>query len=434
MFLRIVERVFVISLLLFLMGAATAILYPDLASEDIASTQGELHPMIVLVQLAVYGMAFLLILTRWRRVAAACFKSWPLLTLILLAPISAAWSIYPALTIRRSILQIVVYVCSVYLGERYTLEEFARWTAYVFCVVILVTPALFIVAPHYVMDPSHAHAWKGLSDTKNAFGLHMAMAFVLLLLVRFKRYPWLRYPFIVLAFCEMGLSRSMTSVATGVLVIFLLPFTGLVRLRPKQRLAVLLAGAAMTLITGYLAWLRSDVLFRIMGKDSTLTGRTDVWKALLIAIHHRPLLGFGFGSFWTGLRGESLDVIVASGWMVPEAHNGYLELWLAFGVPGALVFLALMWVAVRQTIQYIRDEPASVAFWPGAFFMFFLVHNLGESDLMNNGAFFLMSLFMTICVQLALHVDRKRKAAQAQVLEFAPEDEIIQEPAGLLPA
>jgi O-antigen ligase len=401
-----VERAFVFSLLLFLMGAATAILYPDLRGEDVASTQGVLHPLIVIVQVAVYGLGALLILTRWRRVAAACLKVRALLLLMLLAPISAAWSIYPLLSLRRSVLQIVVFLCAVYLGERYSIEEFARLTAYVFCVVILVTPVLFVVAPNLVLDPDHAKAWKGLSDTKNAFGLHMAMAFVLLLLVRFKRVPWLRYIFIFMAFAEMGLSRSMTSVATGVLVIVMLPLWALVRLNARQRFAALLAMIMTVAAGGYVLSLKMDAILRLMGKDSTLTGRTDVWKALLVAIGHHPFLGYGFGSFWTGLRGESLDVIVASGWLVPEAHNGYLELWLAMGLPGAILFLVALWFAIRYAIRYIRSEPRSVAYWPAAFFCFFLIHNMGESDLMNNGAFFLMSLFLTISTSLAVQVSR----------------------------
>lgn len=74
-----------------------------------------------------------------------------------------------------------------------------------------------------------------------------------------------------------------------------------------------------------------------VGRDATLTGRTDAWE-LLLAQKTNPVWGEGFNSFWTGDRlrkmWESYEII--------QAHNGYLEVYLNGGVLGLLFLGGLL--------------------------------------------------------------------------------------------
>ena len=45
------------------------------------------------------------------------------------------------------------------------------------------------------------------------------------------------------------------------------------------------------------------LLLGVLGKDETLTGRTDIWVELLRAIEQKPALGYGYLAFW-GLESE----------------------------------------------------------------------------------------------------------------------------------
>jgi O-antigen ligase len=58
-----------------------------------------------------------------------------------------------------------------------------------------------------------------------------------------------------------------------------------------------------------------------VGRDETLTGRTEVWAAVIPALESQMLLGYGFGSFWTDSRRAKYDI--------PTAHNGYLDIMLS---------------------------------------------------------------------------------------------------------
>ena len=76
------------------------------------------------------------------------------------------------------------------------------------------------------------------------------------------------------------------------------------------------------------------------GKDMTLSGRTDIWEFAWNDIEKKLLLGYGFATYW--IMGSSRLEIFASyfeGFMVNEAHNGYIEIILQLGVIGFVFFL-----------------------------------------------------------------------------------------------
>ena len=43
---------------------------------------------------------------------------------------------------------------------------------------------------------------------------------------------------------------------------------------------------------------------RDVGEVSDLTGRTLIWELCLQVAEQHPILGFGFGSFWTAEKGS----------------------------------------------------------------------------------------------------------------------------------
>jgi O-antigen ligase len=78
-------------------------------------------------------------------------------------------------------------------------------------------------------------------------------------------------------------------------------------------------------------------LAKAMGRDPTLTGRTDIWNVVL-SLHTDPLFGTGYESFWLGPR---LQQIWQHG-RINEAHNGYLEVYLNLGLIGLFLLVAFL--------------------------------------------------------------------------------------------
>ena len=81
----------------------------------------------------------------------------------------------------------------------------------------------------------------------------------------------------------------------------------------------------------------------LLGKDPTLTGRTGIWKLVIASAVKRPILGFGYRAFWTGLQGESAHLALTEGWSPTGAHNGFLDVWLNLGLVGLGIVFFLRW-------------------------------------------------------------------------------------------
>ncbi len=418
MFLRFLERGFVLILILYLMGTFTSIFYGNVDQDAYLSLQGGLHFEIVMVQAAIYGLAVFLILSRLKRWIAAALRAWPIWLMLVLQFCSVAWSIEPTLTLRKSVLEFATLAIGVYLGERYSIAEFADLLMEGFVVAMGAIMVLLVVARKFVLDAEQHNALKGLAQNKNGFGFYIGLTVALAVLSRYERFKWLRYCWLFLATAMLLLSRSGTSVAAAVIILATLPFWSIVRLPGKQFFAANMIVLSFLGFVSFFAATNTEFLLRLLGKDATLTGRTAVWKQLVFAIEHRPWLGYGYGAFWTGLRGESLDVVITSGWIVPSAHNALLELWLSVGVPGILVTVFLLWKYSAMSIRHIRWTAGRMALWPIACVLFILVHGFGESEFIFDSSFACV-LFTVLYTSLALEgkplpAVRFRSSAQVQ--------------------
>ena len=94
-----------------------------------------------------------------------------------------------------------------------------------------------------------------------------------------------------------------------------------------------------------------------MGKDPTLTGRTELW-GWLFRLTPNSLLGAGFESFWIGPRMQKLWTIYW--WHPNEAHNGYIEIFINLGWIGIVLLAVVLATGYRTVIAaYRRNLPGA---------------------------------------------------------------------------
>jgi len=93
-----------------------------------------------------------------------------------------------------------------------------------------------------------------------------------------------------------------------------------------------------------------------LGRNSSLTGRTQIWAAVL-AQRINPVLGTGFESFWMGNRMQSVWSLSQVG--IEEAHNGYLELYLNLGWVGLTLLGVLIVSGYRNALELFRRDPVA---------------------------------------------------------------------------
>jgi exopolysaccharide production protein ExoQ len=406
-FCRVIERVFVVVLLLSSMMVVDALTRPAYSSgrdPDLISTDVPLPTVII--QSGVYASGVLLVLTRWRRVANAARRVWPLVALTLLALISIAWSDAPVLTLRRSVFLLGSTVIGIYLGERFSIEQLSRWLAQVLCMIMLASLILYCIVPSSVIDyAAYDGAWKGVTINKNTFGWYMAIAVAVLTLVRFRRFRWLRYIFLLTAAILLLLSRSATSLVGCVLIISIVPLWRMIRAGPKTRRLVFVL-MLMAICSGtYFIWAERQLLFRVLGRDSTLTGRTDLWVLVMSAIAKHPFLGYGYGAFWSGMKDEVLNIYIASRWLPMGAHNGYLELWLGVGILGLPLVLYFILRSLGMAEDYIRSNEDWISIWPMTYLLLFIFHNFFESHLLETRS---LEFLMFAAITTSLAIERSR--------------------------
>ncbi len=114
-------------------------------------------------------------------------------------------------------------------------------------------------------------------------------------------------------------------------------------------------------------------LLESMGRDATLTGRTEVWRELL-DLRTDPIFGTGFCSFWSD---ESFQSKLPE-WVSSSAHNGYLETYIDGGMLG-LFFLSILLVAVAWKVNRLLSTGSRYALIRFAALVTTLVGNVAES-------------------------------------------------------
>lgn len=138
-------------------------------------------------------------------------------------------------------------------------------------------------------------------------------------------------------------------------------------------LAVLLSGI------DYEAELRRAALLGREEQSESLTGRVPIWTELLPHLAARPLVGYGYDSFWTPSRIETVSATLQ--WGIREAHSAYIETCLSIGLLGALLLAGSI---VAGLVQAGRRYVLAGESEAGCFFgllVFALVDAFSESGM-----------------------------------------------------
>jgi exopolysaccharide production protein ExoQ len=261
---------------------------------------------------------------------------------------SVLWSVEPRITLTQGIAYLFIVVGAIGLAKTIDANEVMELTASVYGLLATVSLLLLIVLPSEVTDEV---GFRGVLSHKNPFGWAMAIGiFAALHGLRTGRRK-LRHGGII-AICALAgvLSKSTTSLIT-VFAFFAVHVIGSLYVKGGHRrfisglLAVIAALVAIVVLSN------EDALFSFLGKDPSLTGRTDLWPHVIDAIAQRPLLGWGFAAFWSLSNPRSNEISALLGWYVTEAHNGLLEVLLDVGLVGTALFLFMF---VRNLMMAVK--------------------------------------------------------------------------------
>jgi exopolysaccharide production protein ExoQ len=209
----------------------------------------------------------------------------------------------------------------------------------------------------------------------------------------------------------MNLSDSKTSLVGLLLAVAVLwgARWGFVQRQPKRLLGLIVVMAAVGFALETSFDLR-DTLLGAIGRDPSLTNRTDLW-ALLMPFSTSPMLGSGFMSFWAGDRMEQIWALLGGG--VLQAHSGYIEQYLNLGYVG-VAFTGLM------LLKGMLDAHAQAAAEPGfsalrmAIIVAAIAYNYTEAAFYGVNNMWLLLLFSLLNAPPTATVAAAEDAIQAQ--------------------
>ncbi len=279
----------------------------------------------------------------WKRLLDASWRTPLLLCLILMCLVSMAWSIDPSTTLRRFIAMFMTSACAYGMAARFSWRRLTEIFAITFVVLAIASIIMIVLIPDKGrMTDLFPGAWRGVYEEKNSLGAVMAIGFVASVAAALhnpSRWRWWAGAALVMAFLVV-MSTSKTALLS--LMIGLSVIAALWIARRGPIMAVLVSWATATGLIGLagIILMAPTLLFSLLGKDATLTGRTFIWDGIMRQIHTRPDTGFGYGVVWTiEDRWAPLAKIVAvAGFRPYHAHSSWLEVWLALGIGGLVLW------------------------------------------------------------------------------------------------
>lgn len=377
---KVSEKLFVIAMLFYTTGAVL----PLLLERQNSGIRTEDNPIELAIQTAFYLGAFWFMAIRWRTVFKGALSAKWILCLTFVAIASTAWSDDAGFTIRRSVVLFATTLFGVYFGSRFTVPQQLRLLVWTFVLVVLSSFAIAILLPRYGIDHwHHPGDWQGAFPQKNT----LARAMVLAISVFYFARPWTaRVVCWVGTVGALGLlvcSRSLTGALVVCAIAATVPMYKIWRSRiqvgiPLVIAVVLTVGGSLLILFYSL----SDV-FEALHRDSTLTGRSELWNAVVMAITKRPFLGYGFGGFWKGWAGESATVWLTVQWKPLHSHNGFLDLMLELGLLGLVIFAVGYFVSLRRALALLKRMPGTVPVWLCTYLVFMLLANLTETAILG---------------------------------------------------
>jgi len=372
-----------------------------------------------LIKIIMIGVSLYFIASRWGRARSLMTYLNPgALIFLVLAPLSAAWSIEPSATLLRYVSLITIFlVCFAIALAGWQRRGFQRVAIPPVMFILLVSLLVGIMAPDQITeigtDLSQKNAWHGITHSKNEFGMISSIGVIICAnrwLSREGRAAWALAGSVV-AFTCLILSRSNTSLfatIVALMAMFLLIRVPIIRQRFSTHLAV---GIAATLLMYELVIQNvlpgvNVLLAPIMsltGKDTTFSSRTVIWDVIKNHIQGAPLLGTGYGAYWLGPFPSSPSyVFVPLMYFYPtEAHNGYLDIVNDLGIVGLLCVLAFVFLFIRQALRLMDTDRSQAALYLGLLFQQ-MVMNMSESEWFSRTSTFAVLILATTCLARGL--------------------------------
>ena len=321
---------------------------------------------------------------------------WPIL--------SCLWSQLPTVSLEWAPVAALEVVFAFYLYRRFSYVRQMQLLLLLGWICLVCSIFLSLFLPNYGIDHTDpAAAWRGMYSHKNLCSMTTAF---LLPAAFYAPAPGVLSKILRVAYvCLSAGLIVMTQSATGKIVLvcfcaYVIATKVASRLPSKERTIALIAGSVIALAMVAVGFTASEQILLSLGKDPTLTGRTEIWRAIMPSIMKHPFLGYGYRAFWRGYEGESANTSFATHWAVTSAHNAYLEVWIGLGAVGVALVVYSLLRAIRDAFVCLQGEKSPYLGWCASIVFLTLITSADEGVLLNPNSL-MWILYILACVGLS---------------------------------
>jgi len=171
-----------------------------------------------------------------------------------------------------------------------------------------------------------------------------------------------------IAFNRKKVSLLKMKKITGFLLLMIIGFVLIFPFRPEIFTQKMLGG-----------------IIGVSGKDTTLTGRTDLWYDMLKIASNNPIAGVGYGSFWIGSTTDAIyHIWDTNTWRPQQGHNGYVDVYIELGIIGVIILIGVIASAYKDIMNSLKYDFAHNVFRI-CLLMMIVIHNITESSYLRGG-------------------------------------------------
>ncbi|WP_416666456.1 O-antigen ligase family protein [Egbenema bharatensis] len=332
-----------------------------------------------------------------------------LLFLILLTPLSAAWSHTPFLSLKASLVLLGLSLVATYMGSQYSWDEL--WSRLrLSSGMWMVLSTVFAIAVPSI--GRHGKGWGGVVGHPTNLGPIAAMSAVLwgVQLASQKKPSWQTFGITGLSLLVVVMTDS-----AGALVIFALLASTAIAFRVLKKTSLrwkLVMGfllIVLPIVASAVVALNLEFLLGLLGKDLTFTGRAEFWPQLINELQKRYLLGYGYHSFWQpwlGAANPAAHIVNANEYRPPHAHNGFLDLALSLGIVGLSFFVISLVANTILAVKHFATYRNIESVLPMIMLAFLIFKNMTETGTwgLRLDAFLYILLSVRLCTDIRRRV------------------------------
>ena len=310
------------------------------------------------------------------------------LSYVALAIASSIWSVDGAITRKRIIVFLINAIFIYTLARVGSMLEVAMLGFFCTGAVAIISLGIDIFVQHTFAPWNPDYRFMGVMTANfQAMNLLVCLLCGLTLVQRQPRLLRWMAPLLALFSALLFITRARvgTFICLGMMTFILLRLAKQ-HLQPHMR-ALAIFGVLMLVVPGAVfavgrsgGGALTDIF--MMGRKDTqntasLSNRAPLWAELMQSVEQRPVLGFGFEAFWSPERVEKISF--DQGWMVPHAHNTYLDQMLSIGVIGSFLYACTLIGGCIVAWQRYRRRPDETSLLPPLLLTWLAMLGLTES-------------------------------------------------------